>query len=270
MTLASLWRRTATLGGAVLVTASLLGTDLAQAQSKADLLYRLQALDAEIADIRARLGGATGGAPVAGAGGGAIEDELRRLTARLEQIERAQRDLRADLGRRLGDIEYRLNELEGVPNDGTTRPLAGDLSTPTDTTTTSDTPAASVSERNRLDAAIKDIEQGRYDQAEDRLRRFMREYPDTPLIGEAHYWMAQSLSTRGLYAEAAKSYLAGYNASRRGAFGGENLLGVGVALGKLGQVREACLTLFEVKAQFPGPGGVAAKADQVADELSCS
>ena len=267
MTTTNLMRRITALGGAVAITAIVAVSGSVQAQSKDDLLYRLQALDAEIADIRARLGGVTGGSTTTGATG-AIEAELRRLTARMEQIERAQRALRDDLGRRLADIEFRLNDLEGVPNDGKTKPLAGDLNAET-TTNSTDTPAASVSERNSLNAAINDVNQGRYDQAEDRLRAFMREYSDSPLIGEAWYWMGQSLSIRGIYGQAAQSYLSGYNANKRGPLAADNLVGLGQSLGKLGQINEACLTLFEVKAQFPGTAG-STKADEVADELSCS
>lgn len=264
----TLWRRAVFIGGAVFLAAAMTLPDGAQAQSKDDLLYRLQELDAEIAEIRARLGVTPGAAATTG-DAGALEAELRRLTARLEQIERAQQELRTDLGRRLGDIEYRLNELEGVPNEGATKPLAGDLTKPIEENT-ANTPAASVSERNRLDQAIVDVKNGRFDQAQDRLGRFMREYPDSPLIGEAWYWMGESQSVRGLHGEAAKSFLTGYNANQRGSHAAENLFRLGTALGALGQINEACLTLNEVKTQFPnGAGELVTRADRAADELSC-
>ena len=267
---AMLWRRALMLGGAAAMTAAVALSDRAQAQSKEDLLYRLQALDAEIADIRARLGGVTTGAVTSGAAG-AIESELRRLTARLEQVERAQSEMRTDLDRRLADIEFRLNDIEGLPNDTPPKPLAGEIKPPTTAATTrTEAPATSVSERNRMDQAIIDVKNGRFDQAEERLRRFMQEYPDSPLIGEAWYWLGDSQSTRGVYGEAAKSFLAGYNSDRRGSHAAENLLRLGRALGELGQINEACLTLYEVKTQFPtGAGDAATRADQAADELSC-
>ena len=240
--------------------------------SPEDLLYRLQVLDAEIADIRARLGGAGAGAARDGATTGdtaALEAELRRMTARLERIERAQRAMRDDLTRRLGDIEFRLNDLEGVPNDGKTRPVAGDLSANNNGSDAGSN--ASIAERNALNAAIEDVEKGRFDQADDRLRRFMREFPDSPLLGEARYWLGESLFVRGIHADAAKSYLDGYNGDREGPFAARNLLRLGETLGRLGQINEACLTLYEVRRKFPNdPSGAADKSDALADSLSCN
>ena len=43
-----------------------------------------------------------------------------------------------------------------------------------------------------------------------------------------------------------------------------------MTLGRLGQINEACLTLREVRTQFPSaPENIPAKADAEADELSC-
>lgn len=237
--------------------------------SREDLLYRLQILDAEIADIRARLGGATaGGGVVTGGNSAAIEAELRRLTAQVERVEQAQRALRDDLARRLGDIEFRLNELEGNPTDGTSAPLAGSVDGPS--AVNNDRPAAALSERGDLDRAIGDVEQGRFDQAQDRLARFLREYPDSPLSGEAYYWQGEALFVRGMHAEAARAYLNGYNTDRRGSHAAQNLYRLGVTLGRLGQINEACLTLREVRNQFPNaPDGISAKADAEADQLAC-
>ncbi len=252
------------------------GTAVAQkwkgSSSPEDLLYRLQILDAEIADIRARLGGGGGGGatrPLTGTGNAAVEGELRRLTGQIERIEQAQRALRADLQRRLGDIEYRLNELEGVSNEDTggTAPLDGSLDRTNDRVAAAPVGAA---ERSDLNRAINDVEKGRFDQGEDRLRRFINSYGGSPLSGEAWYWLGESLFVRGIHAEAAKSYLNGYQSNRKGAHAPHNLYRLGVTLGRLGQINEACLTLFEVRKQFPNaPDGIAGKADRELDNLAC-
>jgi hypothetical protein len=82
--------------------------------SPEDLRYRLDILDAEIADIRARLGGGGGSVSVAPSGGGvdpAIEGELRRLTNEVEQMRNLINKISQDATRRFGDIEFRLTEL---------------------------------------------------------------------------------------------------------------------------------------------------------------
>lgn len=247
------------------------------AGSADDLRYRLGVIDAELADIRARLGvAAPSGSGTAVAGGASgdlmlrldrMEGELRRITGQLEQMEFQQRSVAEDAARRFGDIEFRLTELEGgdvsqlapvapLGNGGAQVAAAG--------------PAVSVSERADLDRAIEDVKQGRFDQGEDRLRSFMNSYQGSPLTGEALYWMGESQFVRGAYQNAARSYLDGYNSDRAAASAPGNLYRLGVTLGKLGQINEACLTLREVRRQFPtGPSDVLDQADAESGALNC-
>ena len=84
-----------------------------------------------------------------------------------------------------------------------------------------------------------------------------------PALGESQF-------VRGQHAEAARSYLNGYNADRSGPRAPHNLYRLGVTLGRLGQLSEACLTLREVRNQYPSaPDGVVGKADAEADNLTC-
>jgi tol-pal system protein YbgF len=216
-----------------------------------------------------------------------LEAEVRRLTAMLEEVQNRQRLIAEEAARRFSDIEFRLTELEGgdvgglqpvPPLGGIGSGLGGGAAigmaqgTDVGTVAPRDTQlaAVSVAEQGDLDRAAADVQQGRYDQAEDRLRRFLRDYPASPLTGDAWYWLGESQLVRGATGEAARSYLSGYNADRRGARAPHNLYGLGVSLGRLGQINEACLTLREVGAQFPSaPDGLVAKAASEADALAC-
>jgi tol-pal system protein YbgF len=196
-----------------------------------------------------------------------MEAELRQITGRLEQMEFQQRSVAEDAARRFGDIEFRLTELEGgdvsklspvapLGNGGTQMAATG--------------PAVSISERADLDRAIEDVKQGRFDQGEDRLRSFLNSYQGSPLTGEALYWMGESQFVRGAYQNAARSYLDGYNSDRAAASAPGNLYRLGVTLGKLGQINEACLTLREVRKQFPsGPPDVLEQSDAEMGSLRC-
>ncbi len=272
------------IGGIGLVAAA----PVAQAQSGAssqELRYRLDQLDAELADIRARLGG---GAPVSGGAAAALsgsrvtelEGEVRRLTAMVEEMQNTQRRVAEEAARRFSDIEFRLTELEGgdvgglqpVPPLGGVGagPAAGLGQGPVQAEQGAQVAAVSVAEQGDLDRAATDVQQGRYDQAEDRLRRFLNDYPASPLTGDAWYWLGESQLVRGNAGEAARSYLRGYNADQRGPRAAYNLYRLGVALGRLGQVNEACLTLREVSTQFPSaPDNLVGKAEAEADALSC-
>ncbi len=132
------------------------------------------------------------------------------------------------------------------------------------------TPEVSVSERGDLDRAIEDVRKGRFDQGEDRLRQFLNAYPGSPLEGEAFYWLGESQFIRGAFQNAARSFLDGYNRNRTGASAPGNLYRLGATLARLGQVSEACLTLKEVRKQFPsGPADVLDAADAESRSLNC-
>jgi tol-pal system protein YbgF len=270
--------------GVIIAAALLLAAVPAQTQAQVwtgagsadDLRYRLGVIDAELADIRARMGVAApsgGGTAFSGAGGDVMlrldrmEAELRQITGRLEQMEFQQRSVAEDAARRFGDIEFRLTELEGgdvsklspvapLGNSGTQMAATG--------------PAVSISERADLDRAIEDVKQGRFDQGEDRLRSFLNSYQGSPLTGEALYWLGESQFVRGAYQNAARSYRDGYNSDRAAASAPGNLYRLGVTLGKLGQINEACLTLREVRKQFPsGPPDVLEQSDAEMGSLRC-
>ncbi len=247
------------------------------ASSADDLQYRLGVIDAELADIRARLTGvpSTGGGTAAtGVGGDAmvrlarLEAEIQRLTGKLEQMAFEQRQIAEDAARRFGDIEFRLTELEGgdISALAPVAPLGGGGVG----TVVAAGPEVSISERNDLDRAIKDVEKGRFDQGEDRLQSFLTAYPGSPLKGEALYWLGESQFVRGAYQNAARSYLDGYNFNRASNSAPRNLYRLGVTLGRLGQISEAGRTLHEVRKQFPnGPADVLDSADAESGTLKC-
>lgn len=259
-------------------------------QSLDELRYRLSVIDAELAQIRAQLGEGSGaptrGAPAPAAGGEVLvrldrlEAELRRLTGRVEALEFAQKQMAEDAARRFTDIEFRLTELEGgdVSAVRPVPPLAGGGSATGGGTVAGDgrdgavavAPEVSVSERADLDRAITDVRQGRFDVAEDRLREFLTSYPGSPLASEAYLWLGEAQFVRGAVAEAAKSHLDGYKAAGPAEMRARNLYRLGVALGRLGQIKEACLTLREVDRQFPGaPADLRAAAAAEREKLRC-
>lgn len=311
--------------GALSAPPALAQTGWAGASSPEDLRYRLDILAAELADIRARLGGAAG-APVLGqapagvlsnSGVVELEGELRRLTAAVEEMQYQVRRIGEEAARRFSDIEFRLTELEGgdistlqpVPplggtaapapaaqtpslaptplpgasSAGVQRPAQGIVSGPSGQGSFGgiEVPpsgqaggqgavSVSVAEQGDLERAVQDVRQGRFDQAEERLRRFLDEYPASPLTANAWYWLGESQFVRGNHGEAARSFLNGYNTDRAGPRAPHNLYRLGVTLGRLGQASEACLTLREVRTQFPdAPDGIVEQADAEADALAC-
>ena len=275
--------RTSAFAAAMAVVIAVAGPAFSQlwtgaAGSADDLRYRLSVIDAEIADIRARLGDAPstgGGGGSLAAGGGELmlrldrmEAEIQQLTGKIEQMQFEQRGVAEDAAQRFGDIEFRLTELEGgdISTLPPVQPLGGAAAGPV----IAAGPEVSISERGDLDRAIEDVNQGRFDQGEDRLRGFLTAYPGSPLEGEALHWLGESQFVRGAFQNAARSYLSGYNADRSSAYAPKNLFRLGVTLGRLGQLNEACLTLREVRKQFPtGPADILNAADSESNDLNC-
>ena len=247
---------------------------LGHAQSKgetlADIRNELGQLAAQFNALKAELvstGAATNGA----AGGDAltrmdtIEAELARLTARTEEVELKLNRVVSDGTNRIGDIEYRLCEAtDGCDpaNLGATPTLGGDsggavapVATGTAAAPATDATGGAemaVSEKEDFDRAKEVLGQGDFPGAAALFATYAESYPGGPLVPEAHYLRGEALSKQGDTANAARSYLDAFSAKPDGPIAPDALVKLGEGLGALGQVQEACVTLAEVGARFPG------------------
>ncbi|MEM6421461.1 MAG: tol-pal system protein YbgF [Pseudomonadota bacterium] len=243
----------------------------ASAQSPERVLRKLDNLQEELDEIRADLGVQTGRRD-----GGAmaatlrrldlIEAELVRLTGEVERLGYRMDRIAQDATRRFGDIEFRLTELEGgdiaaLPPEP---PLLGGPGEGADAG-----PATSVSERRALDDAVSLIQRGQIVDAESALVQFRESYPDSPLLPEAQYQLGEARFTQGDFRLAARAYLDGFNAAPSGERAPDSLLKLGVSLGRLGQLPQACNTLREIPRRFPGNDRVIAEAEGEASRLAC-
>lgn len=247
---------------------------LGHAQDKgetlADIRNELGQLAAQFNALKAEL--VSTGAATSGAAGGdaltrmdTIEAELARLTARTEEVELKLNRVVSDGTNRIGDIEYRLCEAtEGCDpaNLGATPPLGGDsggavapVATGTGTAPATDATGGAemaVSEKEDFDRAKEVLGQGDFPGAAALFATYAQSYPGGPLIPEAHYLRGEALSKQGDTANAARSYLDAFSAKPDGPIAPDALVKLGEGLGALGQVQEACVTLAEVGARFPG------------------
>ena len=246
---------------------ALLAPQAAAQASLEDLRYRVGALEAQIASLRAQSG--------AGASGGMLErldrleQQIRELTGEVEEIAHRQRQIAEDARSRFGQIEFRLTELEGgdVSALGPPPPLGGiGAAEPTGGAQS----AVSVSEREELDKAIADVEAGRHAEGERALERFLRTYGDSPLRAEALFWLGEAQLQGSAPRDAARSFLQAYNAGLEADTAPRALYRLGVSLGRLGQTEDACLTLAEVPTQFPNaPEALLQDVAEESDRLLC-
>jgi len=206
----------------------------------------------------------------------ALESELRKLTARTEALEGRIARIVEDGTRRIGDLEFRLVELEGgdVSQLGETTTLGGDvpgegLPSPGGTAPAEDgAPELAVAEQDAFDAAMDAYEAGELDEAAAGFAAFTETYPGGALSGAAHFWRGRALAESDDWRRAARAFLDSFSAAPDGEHAPEALWRLGLSLDRIGQREEACLTLAEVAPRFPdSPAAEQAEAEMRA--LGC-
>ncbi len=248
-------------------------------QTLADIRQELSVLFVELQRLKRELS-TTGGAGANVAGKSAldrlnlIEAELARLTAKTEQLENRITRVVTDGTNRIGDLEFRLVELEGgdVSKLGETTTLGGDAETsnlvaPARPETT-DAPELAMGEQRDFDAAVAALESGENFKASQLFSTFIDSYPGSPLTGDALFYRGEALSALGDTANAARAYLESFSGSPSGPRAPEALLRLGTTLGSLGQMNEACITLGEVGQRYPNSAAVA-EATAAMQTLNC-
>ena len=260
------------------------------AQTLADVRQELTVLNVEVQKLRRELS-TTGGASVAVTGGSvlervnAMESELQRLTSKTEELENRINRVVTDGTNRIGDLEFRLVELEGgdVGSLGQTSTLGGGempatmapatpVPAPADplanTSTPTNTAELAVGEKTDFERAKAALADGDFRSAADQFATFNQTYPGGPLGPEADLRHGDALQGLGDTREAARAYLASFSADPTGPLAAEALFQLGKSLGELGQVQEGCVTLGEVAMRFPSSPYVAQAQAQRA-VLSC-
>jgi len=259
-------RALAALGLGFLVAFRALPLAAQQDQTLADIRQELTVLYVEVQKLKREL--STTGAPQIATGGdsvldrvGAIESELQRLTAKTEELEYRIGRVVEDGTNRIGDLEFRLVELEGgdLSKLGQTTTLGGD----TGGGTGAATPAApaqpadsggelAMGEQADFDAANAALEARDYQRAATLFAAFNEAYPGSPMAPRAHLSRGRALDGLGDTREAARAYLTAFTGDDSGPTAPTALYELGAALGRLGQVDQACVTLGEVGVRFPG------------------
>ena len=113
------------------------------------------------------------------------------------------------------------------------------------------------------------MDAGAFQLAAEKFAIFSQSYPGSPLAPEADFNRGKALDGLGDTREAARAYLASFTGDANGETAPKALFELGAALGRLGQVDQACITLSEVGVRFTG-GDMVAPAEAEMAELGCS
>lgn len=253
---------------------------LADIRQELSVLYvSLQRLKRELSTTTSPSVPASGGGPLERLD--AIEIEMQRLTAKTERLEFRLNSVVKDGTNRVGDLEFRLCELEpkcDVGKLGKTSTLGGGALPATAAapaagtigdTAASATPELALAEQADFNAAKAALDGGQFVNAAAGFEGYLNTYPGGQLTSSAQYYRGRALEGLGETSSAARAYLESFSGDPAGANAPDALLRLGVTLAALGQTSEACVTLGEVSARFPG-GKPDAEAKKARSGLGCS
>lgn len=254
---------------------------VAQDATLADIRQELNILFVEVQKLKRELSTTGGAVPNVGTGDtfdriAAIESELQRLTGKSEELEFRIGRVISDGTNRIGDLEFRLCELEtgcDIGALGDTPTLGGGAapSTPAIAPAPPTQPETQLATNEQADfeRAQAALASGDFRSAADQFATFNETYPGGPLAIEATLRRGEALEGLGDVREGARAYLAAFTLDQQGPLAADALYRLGAALGRLGQSAEACVTLGEVGIRFPGAPAVANAADAMRN-IGCS
>ena len=237
--------------------------------SLAEIRTELTQLYAEISALRSELTQPSNDAAVTQSSGPALlrldamEAQLRTLTGNLEQLRFRISNIVEDGTRRIGDLEFRLVELEGgdISALGDTPSLGGEVdepqmasvipSQPPAIEDDSNVPELAFAEQADFERAAQSLGDGDFANAVMQFGQFLSNYPGGPLSAQAFFHLGEAQEAMGQHKEAARSYLDSFTEQPSGNYAPQALMRVGVALGTLGRVDKACQTLNEVIVRYP-------------------
>lgn len=122
----------------------------------------------------------------------------------------------------------------------------------------------------QYDFAFGLLKEADYPAAEEALRTFVQQHPDSALAGDAQYWLGETYYARRQYRQAASAFAEGYRRYPKGPRAAEDLLKLGMSLARSGQRRDACVALGQLDHAFPHAGApVKARAATERKRLGC-
>ncbi len=195
----------------------------------------------------------------------ALEEQMRTLHGRVEELANAEQRDHDDLAKQIGDMAFKLGQ--GAPGGapaGGLPPQGGDATQPSanpdpaaasgmDLSIAAPPPPPPPTHRT-AEVALKQgnaaLARRDYPGAEAAAREVLAlgHNPHTP---DAVYLLARSLAGQHEYKPAAASFFAVYKASPKSPRGAEGLLGVANAMMGLNDTKDACEAVAKFSAEFP-------------------
>ena len=251
----------------------------------AELRQELQSLRDQMAKAPASGGSSLGGTyPAAPADGGSqeittqlltrvqrLEDEVRSLRGRIDEVDNARQRQAEDLGKQIGDLNFKIDSAGGgaapaapgaAPAAGkptSLSPQPGNLAAqqPGGTDTGADVPPPPPPPPPKrtpemiLQEGNAALQRKDYPAAEAAAKSVLA--TGGAKATDAQFLLARSLYFKRDFAGAAVAFDDTYNRAKTGAHAQDALLGLASSLNAIAEKRAACQTLDKMAAEFPTP-----------------
>ena len=203
-----------------------------------------------------------------------LEQDLRGVTGRLEEVSFQIRKLEDRLNKLTSDMEYRLSEMKSgggseaslshlpaaavparlvlrriQPSDERSTQRGANPSTGASAPTqTANLPPRTA--REQYARAFSLLEKRNYEEAGAGFSEFLKANPNDPLADNARYWLGETYYARGDYARSAEVFLDGYEKNKTGPKAPDTLLKLGLSLSGLDKKRKL-VPVFAMNRAFP-------------------
>lgn len=296
---------------ATFVVAALASGPLYSQDTNAELLQRLDQLESQLNVMRdyreredSRVKPVRTNVPVAGAARFEVElaevqEELRFLRGRMEELEFEQRRVSDEFNKLQQDMDARMAALESGSSGAASAPpviggadalaaadpyAAPDTTAPEEKTVGAEPESAKPvataapekkesrfsSAREHYDAAFKALNQSDYTQAQGLFESFLKSYPKDVLKGNAYYWLGETYYVQHKFAPAADRFRSGFEAMPDGPKAPDNLLKLAMSLSTLDRKKEACVVLGQLQKKYAEKSSVILrKASKESAKLQC-
>jgi len=109
---------------------------------------------------------------------------------------------------------------------------------------------ANLAPEEQYNLAMGLIRKDDYAGAEQAFTNFLGQNSEHALAGNAQYWLGETFYVRGDYNNAASAFLNGYQNYPKSSKAADNLLKLGMTLGRMDQIEQACATFQQLSKQF--------------------
>lgn len=218
----------------------------------------------------------------------ALDEQLRTLTGRVEELEHQNRQLAEKLD------AFIMQQYNTQPQATTPAPSAA--TAPTTSQSPFDVPALNLDTEGQTSTvapapgttptapanpladpaetlyqeAFSQLRQANYTSAEGSFKKFIDTYGDNPLGSNAYYWLGETYYAQKNYEQSAVQFLRGYKKFPKGNKAPDSLLKLAVSLASLGKEKEACTSLNKLFKEFPdAPSAVTQRAKEEAGRNHC-